>query len=80
MRKIESIDDLKRLASQDGGLECFIALDGGLKSSKHISYDDGEFYIDNYIDGSEQTLNESELAKETNIVEAIEKGALFAED
>lgn len=75
--KINSIQELKDLASRNGGVECFIALNGGLKSSKHISYDEYEFWIDNYIDGSFQRLTEDQLDKKTNIVRAINEGALY---
>ena len=78
-KRIRNITQLKELAKN--GLECFILLNGGLRSSKYISYnsDDNSFYILNYIDDSEQELTESQLldSEYTNIAEAMEKGALI---
>ena len=78
-RRIRTIEQLKELAKN--GLECFILLNGGLRSSKYISYDpDGnKFYVFNYIDDSEQELTESQLldSEYSNIGEAMEKGALI---
>jgi len=78
-RRIRNITQLKELAKD--GLECFILLNGGLRSSKYISYnpDDNSFYVLNYIDDSEQELTENQLldSEYTNIAEAMEKGALI---
>ena len=78
-RRIRTIEQLKELAKK--GLECFILLNGGLRSSKYISYnpDGNKFYIFNYIDDSEQELTESQIldSEYTNIAEAMEKGALI---
>jgi len=78
-RRIKTITQLKELAKN--GLECFILLNGGLRSSKYISYnpDDNSFYVLNYIDGSEQELTEEQLLDKSfgNIAEAMEKGALI---
>jgi len=81
MNKINSIEELKTMASLDGGLDCFILLKSGVRSSKHISYDinPDEFWIDNFIDGSFQKLEENELETKTNIIEAIKKGAFYTE-
>ena len=80
-RRIRNIRQLKELAKK--GLECFILLNGGLRSSKYISYnpDGKKFYIFNYIDDSEQELTESQLldSEYTNIAEAMEKGALIVD-
>ena len=77
-KRIRNITQLKELAKD--GLECFILLNGGLRSSKYISYnpDDNSFYVLNYIDDSEQELTENQLldSEYTNIAEAMEKGAL----
>jgi len=79
-RRIKTIAQLKELA-KDGGLECFILLNGGLRSSKHIRYypDDNSFYVLNYIDDSELELTEAQIldSSYTNIGEAMEKGALI---
>ena len=78
-RRIKKIEQLKELAKD--GLDCFILLNGGLRSSKHISYhpDDNSFYVLNLIDDSEQELTESQILDSayTNIGEAMKKGALI---
>ena len=78
-RRIRTIAQLKELAKN--GMECFILLNGGLRSSKHIRYypDDNSFYVFNYIDDSEDVLTEAQILDKsyTNIAEAMEKGALI---
>ena len=78
-KRIRNITQLKELAKD--GLECFILLNGGLRSSKYISYnpDDNSFYVLNYIDDTEQKLTEAQFLDKsyTNIAEAMEKGALI---
>ena len=78
-KRIRTIEQLKELAKN--GLDCFILLNGGLRSSKHISYhpDDNSFYVLNLIDGSEQELAENQILDSayTNIGEAMKKGALI---
>lgn len=80
-RRIKTIEQLKELASGEYGLDCFILLNGGLRSSKHIRYfpDDNSFYVLNLIDDSEQKLTESQTLDSayTNIGEAMKKGALI---
>ena len=62
-------------------MDCFISLNGCLRSSKHILYDEesNQFEIINLIDGSEQCLTPEEIMNKdfTNIGEAIQKGALI---
>jgi hypothetical protein len=78
-RRIRKIEQLKELAKD--GLDCFILLNGGLRSSKHIRYypDDNSFYVLNLIDDSEQELTEAQIldSSYTNISEAMKKGALI---
>ena len=78
-RRIKKIEQLKELAKD--GLDCFILLNGGLRSSKHIRYypEDNSFYVLNLIDDSEQELTESQILDSayTNIGEAMKKGALI---
>ena len=78
-RRIKTIAQLKELAKN--GLDCFILLNGGLRSSKHIKYypDDNSFYVLNLIDNSEQELTEAQILDSdySNIGEAMEKGALI---
>ena len=78
MKKIETLEELKVLASE-GMIDCFIMFNGGLRSSKQIEYDidRDEWYIFNEIDGEEQYLNTKDLEEETNIIEALSKGALY---
>ena len=78
-RRVRTIDQLKELAKN--GLDCFILLNGGLRSSKHIRYypDDNSFYVLNLIDDSEQELTEVQIldSGHSNIGEAMKKGALI---
>jgi len=78
-RRIKTIEQLKELAKN--GMDCFILLNGGLRSSKHIRYypDDNSFYVLNLIDDSEQELTEAQILDRsyTNIGEAMRKGALI---
>jgi hypothetical protein len=77
MKLIRSIRELKKAAKSGGDFA--VMLNGGLRSTKYIHYDDGKrrFYVLNYIDDTEQYLSLGRLAKETVIVEAIQKHALF---
>jgi len=78
-RRIKTIEQLKELAKN--GLDCFILLNGGLRSSKHIRFhpDDNSFYVLNLIDDSEQELTEAQILDSgySNIGEAMKKGALI---
>ena len=80
-RRIRTIEQLKELAMDEDGLDCFILLNGSLRSSKHIRYypDDNSFFVLNLIDDSEQKLTESQILDSacTNIGEAMSKGALI---
>ncbi|MDD5458124.1 MAG: hypothetical protein PHF37_01855 [Phycisphaerae bacterium] len=78
-KRIKTIKQLKELAKN--GLDCFILLNYGLKSSKHIRFfpDDNSFFVWNLIDDSEQELTEAQIldSEYSNIGEAIKKGALI---
>ena len=78
-KRIKTIEQLKELAKN--GLDCFILLNGGLRSSKHVRFhpDDNSFYVFNLIDDSEQELTETQILDSayTNIGEAMRKGALI---
>jgi len=80
-KQIKTIEQLKELAKREMGLDCFILLNGDLRSSKHIRYypDDNSFFVLNLIDGSEQELTESQILDSaySNIGEAMKKGALI---
>ncbi len=78
-RKILSIDELKEL-SKDKPIDCFISLMGGMcRSSKSVQYDlrQNVFSVFNDIVGSEDILTVEELYTDSNIGEAIDKGAFF---
>ena len=79
---ITTIEQLKAMASADGGQECYILLEGGLRSSKHITYYavDKKFKVENFIDDSVQILSEAEIIdpQRTHIGEAMLKGSLIA--
>lgn len=72
--KIESLDHLRELVK--GGMDSFfICLNFGLRSSKSIwEGEDGQLWAFNNIDGSECPI------EDTNIPDAIEKGAFYGED
>jgi len=80
-KQIKTIEQLKHLASRVSGLDCYILLNYGLKSSKFIRFfpDDNSFFVWNLIDDSEQELTESQILDSayTNIGEALKKGSLI---
>ena len=80
-KRIRAIEQLKELAKDENGLDCYILLNGKLRSSKHIRYypDDNSFFVLNLIDDSEQELTESQIldCDYSNIGEAMKKGALI---
>jgi len=85
MKLITSIEELKKEAANKNGdyADFFIALNFSLRSSKRILYEveTQTFSVINEIDYSYQDdLTEEQLANETLIVEAINKGALFKYD
>ena len=77
------MNNFKELAKDENGLDCFILLNGDLRSSKHIRYypDDNSFYVLNLIDDSEQELTESQILDSaySNIGEAMKKGCLITD-
>jgi len=79
MCRINNLEQLKELSKD--GLDCFIQLNAGIRSSKHIWFDEEakHFEIINEIDESEQCLNEKEImnVEHTNIGIALELGALY---
>ncbi len=79
--QIKTVKQLKKLAQEDGGMECKIQLNHGLISRKHISHDGELFYVHNYIDESKQTLTEKEImdTEHTYIGLAMTKGSLIKE-
>ena len=79
-KRIRTIEQLKELAADENGLDCYILLNGCLRSSKYIRYypDDNSFYVLNLIDDSEQELTDTQIldSEYSNIGEAMEKGCL----
>ena len=76
MHHIESLSELKKLAS-NGGIEVSILLArGAIRSTKFVDYKTAtkRWRIENYIDGS--TVNR---ISDTNIKEALKKKALVTE-
>ena len=76
-RQIKTTSSLKYHCN-NGKTDFFIVLNGGLRSSKYITYNDGIYYVRHLIDDSEEQLTRSKLLK-TNIGEAIMKGAFYVE-
>ena len=80
-KRIRTIGQLKELAKADNGMDCYILLNGGLKSYKHIRYypNDNSFWVLNFIDSSELELTESQILDSaySNIGEAMKKGCLI---
>ena len=84
MTKITTLADLQERANinlNPNGLECFILLGGGLiKSSKQIWYypEEDRYDVHNDIDDTDlEEIYLDTLEQETNIIEALNKGALF---
>lgn len=80
-RKIESLSELKKLASGEEPLEGFISLAIG-RSSKRVSYNEGggteTWWVANEIDDTEDYFSsDEELSLWSNIPEAIEKGCFY---
>lgn len=79
---VKNLEHLITLASNPNGdfEDFFICIGNGYaKSCKRILYhtDYEEFSIINEIDESFQEFHVSEIKNQTNLIEAIEKGALF---
>lgn len=79
MKQIKSLEELKQLAIHNHNF--VIRLNKNLTSSKWIEYHEQEkkFYVYNYIDDTSAKYTEKQLAKQTNIVKAINIGSLYME-
>ncbi len=79
--KVETVKHLKVLAANETK-EFAIALQGGLIARKLVQYntEDNIFYVDDLVTGCDEEYTEEELAKETNIVNAIKSGAFYLEE
>jgi len=75
---------LKKEAKDQDNADFFIQLNGCLRSSKRIVWEEDikKFFVINHIDDSEQELTEAQLMDKryTNIGYAMSKGALFKDD
>ena len=83
--KMEKVKDLADLIDRvnAGQKDFLVALCGGsVVSRKEIMYDneDEVFTVLHCIDGVMEEYNHDQLYKETNIGEAIEKGALLVDN
>ena len=80
-KRITTIKQLKELAKAKGGLDCYILLNGGIRSSRHIKYcpGDNSFLVLNLSDESEQELTETQILDSgcSNIGEAMNKRCLI---
>jgi hypothetical protein len=78
---IKDIEHLRKLASRPNGVHCFIALNGGLRSSKDISYLGNTWKITNYIDGTMSTYKLDRNFKKWYpfLFKALEQGCLIQE-
>lgn len=80
--KVKSIEDLKRICQDRDQLDCFILLNGNLRSSKTLMIDSDKqgLVVCNEIDGSDdefdtwEGLNDEEI---TNVGKAIKLGGFF---
>lgn len=71
------LDKLIKDTKQDYPLECFVQLNFGLRSSKFISLNEnGDYYVYNECDDSEETINHGALMT-SFIGEAISNCALY---
>ena len=77
-KQIETLEELLRKASSIDGLDCYIRLSSGLKSSKFITYDKEEdsITISHMIDGSREEITLKEFM-DSNTVIALEKECLY---
>ena len=79
--RVKSLEELKKICSNDYQ-DFYISLANGmLRSSKEIMYDDKEklFSIFNGIDGEFYEYCETQLFQHTNIIQAIDNGNLIHE-
>ena len=83
MQRINSIKQLDFLLEKLEQVDCFISLNGGIRSSKSIwKQEDGVYTILNEMDDSENNLTKDELfdTQKTLVGEAMKKGSLFLYD
>jgi hypothetical protein len=76
--RVESIDHLRHLAAIQP-VEGFILLNFGLRSYKTVTMWARRFRVENHIDNTKQVLSAEELYRYSNLGDAIDKGAFYAE-
>ena len=83
MERINNMEQLDFLLEILEQVECFIRLNGGIRSSESIwKQEDGVYTILNEIDDSANNLTKDELFdnQKTLVGEAMNKGSLFLYD
>ena len=83
MQRINNIEQLDFLLEKLEQVDCFISLNGGIRSSKSVwKQEDGVYTILNEIDDSEINLTKDEMfnTQKTLVGEAMNKGSLFLYD
>ncbi|HRH55421.1 MAG TPA: hypothetical protein PK609_00970 [Candidatus Paceibacterota bacterium] len=75
--RVRSLEHLKALC-ENGSADFVIALGGGARSSKHISWDGEEFAIFSGISGTFRSYTPESL-QESFVGIAIESGALYTD-
>ena len=77
-RKIRSVEELKALSS-NVPREVVIILKGGILARKAVSYDPETelFWVDDYVTGQQSEYTLDELRSDTNILRAMDAGALY---
>lgn len=84
MTQIKSQEQLDNLIMQninkgEGMLDCFVLLNGGLRSSKSITFSGNDSYeVLNEIDDTTEIIEHNKLISSFPIGEAIQKGAFYA--
>lgn len=80
-RKIETIEDLKKLCDDEQSHDCYISISGIIRSSKSVfMYEDGTFSVINEIDDSEDFFTQEELLNPNKslIGKAIQNGQFYS--
>lgn len=73
----EELDSLLNNIQEGDSLDCFVQLNYGLRGSKSISsLDNGDYYILNEVDDSEEIIEHDKLM-DSFIGKAMKDGALY---
>lgn len=81
MKQINTLAELKADCVENGGCgEFFVSLNGGLRSSKTIYFEEegDDFTIIHEIDMLDEVVNDHQLMTESIIGEAMMKGAFYS--